>query len=163
MFDDGSTNIRPDAYLSRIQALAIHAQPYWTIKGIFCSLEVFPSIIREFYCFSLQLFQKVALFSAGRRKLGAEKEETETEKFIELWIKSGNFLVSAAPENPKIDKIPVNVDIEIGVVQPTLENGSRDGGDFGNRTAFSNKLELCSNRNKSYLPSRQSPKYLKCN
>lgn len=97
-------NIRPDAYLSRILDLAIHAQACWTIKRNFLFAPTFPSIIREFYCFLLQLFRRWPFSwvwrwggGGGRRKLaGRKKEETETKKFIELWIKSGNFLVSAA-------------------------------------------------------------------
>lgn len=82
-------NIRPDAYLSRkILDLAIHAQRYRTIKRNFLFAPTFPSIIREFYCFSLQLFVRWPFFFGARRwgegSWLAEKEETETKKFIEL-------------------------------------------------------------------------------
>lgn len=115
------------------------------LKGIFLLVGSFPSIIREFYCFSLQLFQKVALFSVGGKEAGKQwvqkRKKQRRKNLLSCGLNQATFsslqhLCCCTPENPKIDKIPVNVDIEIGVVQPALGEWMERWGQFRQPHSF---------------------------
>lgn len=171
-------NIRPDAYLSRILDLAIHAQPYWTIKRNFLFAPSFPSIIREFYCFSLQLFGRWPFSWAGGgvgkgswlAGSGSRKGRNRDEKNLlsrglnQATFSSLQHLCCCSPENPKIDKIPVNVDIEIGVVQPALDGAWMERERWGAISATAQLFQIYLSFARTEIKlTRQSPKYLKCN